>query len=1313
MNELAGKSQMALEIYEEINEQNPNDIEVIKGLYRLYHYIGENEEAIEQLKILKSLDPDSLKIRTQLIQLYTDEYQTETMIMELKELVTILEQSEKNAENNKRLINAYTELSNSYSLTQQLDTQLVVFKKLVDLNKNDKELSIEYIHLLMTTRRLPELNLFAEETLKKFPDDAYLTESIISISLYLQKFEKVEKYAENSLKVLKENYVIWSSLIHALYGQIDQPEKIAKYLQKSYEAYMIFRERIPIYDPIITAIDTGKFEYAKRMIDAWIKVDPKEISPWQILIYRYAPAMKMSDIQLFKIYGQAAEQFPNNLQLKEDMAYLAQNIEDWTTATPLMGELVNLHPDNYDFSSNYLYCLAQLKETVKYKSFLNRVLKRFPENFGLKETAAYQLQDQNNWKQALDLWNELIEIKPKDFGYHENRLFCLSKISQKTEYFHALNKTSQLFPKNKQLTLNTASLSQELNLLAAAADLWQKLIHDEPENYDYYQNLLFCYSKENNQEEYINVLFDSIAKFPEQEQPVLDSIYFFINSKNEEKLTPLLEKVAVRQSISVELKKAMIDGYDFLGSNEKVLILALELINVNPHNEFSLQKIIAIYNKQKQWEEAIRYSKRLIAINKNEDYRNIFKNLLQATEQWDELLIELKKDLAQHPRDISTHELLVYLYNQKNDSDKAIDHLKILRELNPGNSEYLTSLVYAYVDRHMLKPAISELESVWDVDGNDIEISILLADLYDQSGDKNNAIKLRRTILSSAGDNIELLLSFGQKFLWMNELKEAENIYLKILTKEPINTKALRALGRIHAWKNSPREAVKFFTRYLSLTPNDATIRVELGSLYSVLGSEQIATKEFELALEIMDSGIEVENPDLSRAKALAGLKRMNEAIPYFDKLTTASPQDGYLWGDYAEALVNNGFYEKAETILIDAPKSSKFYLRNRRLLARLFIEKRRYNNAQSVLEELWQRYPEDPGTTKDLAYVSELLERWPDALVLYQTVWNQEPELVDGHTDTAKNVLRIIKKHRPQIHIHSTSIENGDDSVKNTGLFYNYPLTNLIELQGDIINQNLEGPGLPGFSNIDKRIIDFQNNLIFRPGKGLKVTLGMLGTDNPSHSFLGTNVAMNYRQDNWNGEITLKWRESWIDPIKVVPFSGSKDSVSARLNWSPKNWFNANTMLNSSDFRFFKPPAGGSKQVYDQHDWNLGAEIRLVCVPQIWLTYNYSWLNGQHHSIYKPLINLLESKSTHNLGLRFYHDVNNCLTLFGSFKVGQDDKRTIKFSRRDLYSTEFGFVTKFSDFLELHGNFLTSTETSTGSPARYTENLLKMIVRF
>jgi len=444
------------------------------------------------------------------------------------------------------------------------------------------------------------------------------------------------------------------------------------------------------------------------------------------------------------------------------------------------------------------------------------------------------------------------------------------------------------------------------------------------------------------------------------------------------------------------------------------------------------------------------------------------------------------------------------------------------------------------------------------------------------------------------------------------------------------------------------------------------------------------------------------------------------------------------VYGDYAEALLDNKRYRDAEDILAISPKKGIYHLRNMRLKARSLFERRRYHDAAEVLEELLIKAPRDMGVIKELAYFSEVLERWPAALRLYKTSWQDAHDLADGKAETMEQAIRLMREHNPQVRTSFQATSSGADDLSHrrfllsyplaslsdtdlqTGDLYVHPLLDTVELQAEFLQRQLKGPGLfAGAGDVSTTTMDFNINGVVRPGHGLKFTFGLLGSDNPGKFIMGAKAAAAYRQEDWTTELTFKWREHWFDPVRFSPFAGAKDEVRWDANYFPKEWLSTYSSLAAGKTYLLAAPTGGPSNVFEYTSWDAGADLRVVRVPhrheendtQLWLTYNFSFQDGAQEDFYTNLIALQKKRFTHTAGLRLDHDIGKRFNLRASTGLGMDSKRSLSFG--DLLTYQIGFTWHITDLLELRGDFLKGSETTLSDESTYTQSNLELLWRF
>ena len=1150
-------------------------------------------------------------------------------------------------------------------------------------------------------------------------------------------------------------------LVHT--GQAEELDHTLTIATEKYPGDLAMREEVAFQKQLIK-----EWPFAARVWEQLVKIKPQDAGYYESLIYCYDKAGQADKAEA--TLERVATRL-NHPGLRAQYANRLQGKKDWSAAADMWRLLIGepSHPapsrsaeTTFRYHEGLLVCLYELAKQKHdwngapamegYYAAVHQAHEQFPAHEPFRISAAYVAHDLKKWDDAATLWAGLVKRHPDSIDYRKNRLFALAQSSRYKQYETELIAALQDFPNDATLATDAvyALIAQVSGTQTRRAQGVESHHSTTPS------------------------LHSSTPTFPLSAistTTVLDS------------LITALEK----QPPSLPIQLALFDAHKALRHTEETEALLTEIYAKHPADPNVLVRANESFIKKRDWDNAVATAFALVQHDsQNDEYRDLYRTVLSRAKLWDKLVPLLEEDIKRNPQDENALSRLAYYYAGKEQYGLAMPHFVRLVRLAPDNTDYTVSLVYSYLDQRQLAPAQKILEEKWETLPGNIEVGALLADLYQKNGNEAEAKKIQRRLIESAGDDPVALSSVGDRLLRLNAMEEAEEVFTRSLRRDENNTRALKGLGRIKSWNNAPKPALDYFERYAELVPEDIDARLSIAKLYQGVRSKSEAKGQFEDVLKLLDAlergpgkkrGLDAprqgeaqhsntpssattaaststdpsdhqpstinhqpfsDNPTSARAAALSGLGRIDEAIPHFAKLIEDNPNDGYVYGDYAEALLDNKRHREAEDILAISPKKGIYHLRNMRLKARSLFERRRYHDAAEVLEEVLIKAPRDMGVIKELAYFSEVLERWPAALRLYKTSWQDAHDLADGQAETMEQAIRLMRDHNPQIRTSVQVTASGADDLSYGRLFLSYPLASLsdtdlqtgdlyvhplldtVELQAEFLQRQLKGPGLfAGAGDVSTTTMDFNVNGVIRPGHGLKFTLGLLGSDNPGKFIMGTKAAAAYRQEDWTTVLTFKWREHWFDPVRFSPFAGARDEVRWDVNYFPKEWLSTYSSLAVGQNYLLAAPSGGPGNVFEYTSWDAGADLRVVRIPhsneandtQLWLTYNFSFQNGSQEDFYANLVALQKERFTHTVGLRLDHDIGKRFNLRASTGLGMDSKRNLSFG--DLLTYQVGFTWHITDLLELRGDFLKGSETTLSDESTYTQSGLELLWRF
>jgi len=222
----------------------------------------------------------------------------------------------------------------------------------------------------------------------------------------------------------------------------------------------------------------------------------------------------------------------------------------------------------------------------------------------------------------------------------------------------------------------------------------------------------------------------------------------------------------------------------------------------------------------------------------------------------------------------------------KGEIGPAIEDLKLRLKTNPGDVSARRLLVRCLLVREQLQSAVSALQELLKIRPNDSEATYLLAKSYEAL---SSQVVQKMVTLEPDSYHVRLLRGEAHEKSARREYPEALAEYLQALKLRPDTPGVSFAAGRI-LWKmNRFDEAVSHLEKELALNRHHGLANYYLGNIF-------LSRAEYEKALTYLDAALRAQ-PGLfqahrDRGRALASLKRYDEAIHTFQKVVEANPED-------------------------------------------------------------------------------------------------------------------------------------------------------------------------------------------------------------------------------------------------------------------------------------------------------------------------------------------------------------------------------------------------------------------------------------
>jgi tetratricopeptide (TPR) repeat protein len=394
-------------------------------------------------------------------------------------------------------------------------------------------------------------------------------------------------------------------------------------------------------------------------------------------------------------------------------------------------------------------------------------------------------------------------------------------------------------------------------------------------------------------------------------------------------------------------------------------------IEINPDNKWYQLLLAQIYQNNKQYIEASKIYSNLIKINPdNLDYYYFNAANLTSGEKYDEALKAYKQleEKFGFSEQISLARQQLYRTTGKN--KEAYQEIERLIKFNPSVPEYYGLLADMYKEDGNMKKALELYNKVLEMDPLNGFVQFSLTTYYIQNKELAKAFSHAKSGFSDPEIEIEtkiqlyLMLVTAPKEQKLSEQQIEELIKLLILA-HPTDSRSYSIHADYLIQQSRFQEARDDIKKSLDIDPNSYSLWEQLilidnqnndsenmkkdsekalelfpsqPQLYVLLSISLIQTKEFEKALQTLDSGqtyildnkkLEAQF-ELYRAEAYYNLNNSAKAFSSFDKVIEMEPDNFVAMNNYAYYLsVKGEQLEKAEIMssrVIQAnPENSTF----------------------------------------------------------------------------------------------------------------------------------------------------------------------------------------------------------------------------------------------------------------------------------------------------------------------------------------------------------------------------------------------------
>ncbi len=327
----------------------------------------------------------------------------------------------------------------------------------------------------------------------------------------------------------------------------------------------------------------------------------------------------------------------------------------------------------------------------------------------------------------------------------------------------------------------------------------------------------------------------------------------------------------------------------------------------------------------------------------------------------------------------------------------------LLRSLkgNPADSEMRLILAEAYQENNDHQEAVFHLKKVLELEEENIDAKLKLGNYYMQAGPVagdhlfEEALKLAEQILEKDPGNMDGQILLANANAGLKKLDEAVVILEEVLKAHPDNVAALLNQGAFYMRLGKAEEALGFYETAVAEHPENEMVQRSIANYYAATGDNEKAEEYFRKAFELNP---EDQNTIFSITRFFMSINQPDKVEAYYKEAIEKSPAPGDLKINLANFKISQDQREEGISILKvmleEDPDHRKASLR----LAELYIEDLNKDEANLILDRLLEKADTDAEANYLKGRVLHIDNNQVEALRYLTNAVTYNPSLVQAY---------------------------------------------------------------------------------------------------------------------------------------------------------------------------------------------------------------------------------------------------------------------------------------------------------------------------
>ena len=453
--------------------------------------------------------------------------------------------------------------------------------------------------------------------------------------------------------------------------------------------------------------------------------------------------------------------------------------------------------------------------------------------------------------------------------YHHDlrRLLAKTYIDNNKEYEAISNLLVlvQFYPDEMELYQQLANLYKNTHQSKKAIHFYSYILSKEKYDINAMKNLAELYYN-NKQKESALKLYKQLVTYIDDEiekveyYEIIAGIYFVYGEYS--KATNLYKKVLEHKPDNVDVIKELRRIYVKQKDTENVLYYSRKLIELVPDEYIYYEEIIDLLLHLKEYNEALKYAEKALTLSETDvfEIKNLIARIYIYTGRTDESIALLNESIISDPTNIKLFQTLALAHCMNKDFEMAKkvcnDSIDIAMPSDMKNIHHNISAIYAEEAVYLLEQgkttdAFAKFSDALKYNNENPDIYYKLAQANSTVKNYSEAIRQCKRAVEIAPEVSLYYETLGDIYYELQNYIDAKKHYKEAVAIDPKNVRAQAYLGILQSRDKEHDAAVASLEAAVSLDGSNVDIRYNLALAYEVAGKREEAKVEYEKVLEL------------------------------------------------------------------------------------------------------------------------------------------------------------------------------------------------------------------------------------------------------------------------------------------------------------------------------------------------------------------------------------------------------------------------------------------------------------------------------